>query len=76
MRAGGGDGYEMLADLPRVLGFGPSLDQALADFTTFNTPPGGSVRNSPCLNLVRSALELWHANLCPINREDRGHCAP
>jgi hypothetical protein len=44
--AGGGDNYTMLEDLPRVLGFGPSLDAALADYLTATTPTGGSVRSS------------------------------
>lgn len=42
--AGGGDGYALFATLPRVLLFGPSVADALADYIDFNTPEGGVVR--------------------------------
>lgn len=45
--AAGGDGYEVFATLPRVLLFGPSLADALADYIDDNTPEGGVVRR-PC----------------------------
>ncbi|NJR43467.1 MAG: hypothetical protein HC767_13205 [Akkermansiaceae bacterium] len=56
--SGGGDGYLMLEGLPRVLAFGPSLDEALAGFISSNTPPGGSVRCLPNPNLPISVHDL------------------
>jgi hypothetical protein len=44
-----------------VLGFGPSLDVALADYLKASTPPGGSVRSltDGCLHEFSQPLVIW-----------------
>jgi 2',3'-cyclic-nucleotide 2'-phosphodiesterase (5'-nucleotidase family) len=41
--AAGGDGYSWFSTAQRVLTYGPSLADALADFIDDNSPEGGSV---------------------------------
>lgn len=65
--AGGGDGYEVFAALPRVLSFGPSLADALADYLDNNTPEGGVVcpppPPAPHTRSPLPAASMRHANV-------------
>ena len=41
---GGGDRYSMFVDLLRILAFGPTTADSLAEYIDANTPEGGAVR--------------------------------
>lgn len=58
--AAGGDGYMIFESLTRVLSFGPSLADALADYLDYNTPAGGVVR----INISPSPTAL-SLDACP-----------